>query len=176
MWFGHYHHIFFNLWTLSFLPSQMHWVGTLWMQLILQFYSNLFMKLCSWLMVLRYACNLDNIVTLFFISMWTNFSFPSCGYFLNVTPLTNLIQSFWWFARALLLVKRCVSAQDIITTFFQLAYFVIFRHIKGNEWVLCECNSSYSFLLIFSMETMHFHIAHTKMFWGELRFAFRQSA
>ena len=48
-----------------------------------------------------------------------------------------------------LMIPRCAHGLDIIIFFFfQLVNIVIFRHLRRNEWVLWEHNSSYSFILM----------------------------
>ena len=85
---------------------------------------------------------------------------PQCidsGYLGSATPHTILYQSFWNFAHAFSMVWRCAYGLDIILAFIfvtfslcELCHFLTSDSMKMFwQWVPCESNSSYNFILIF---------------------------
>ena len=143
-----------------FSASQMQWVGTFWVKLLLQFYFELFETLqtfCSW----------SEDVHVVWTSTYKYFYFPFfqrshvllshiqwVGTAWVQLPLQYSIPIFCKLCKCFVPgLKMCMRFQHchniIFSILLLLVNLVIFRHLIHNECVLCELNSSHSFISIF---------------------------
>ena len=142
-------------------------MGTLWAQLLIQFYTNL--KLCTRFlhglkMCIRFGYNHCIYFCYFFHSanfviFWPQILWKCCdsGYLVSATPHTILYWSFWNFVHVFAMVWRCAYGLDIILELIwslfplcELCHFLTSDSMKMLwQWVPCERNSSYNFILIF---------------------------
>ena len=120
---------------------------------------------CVFIIVWGYACGLDIIVRLFFVTfstLWTYavvFFWPQwidSGYLVSATPHTILCRSFWNFAHVFSMVWRCAYGLDIILALIFVPYstlrtlsFPDLRFYESVFTVPCERKSSYNFIPIF---------------------------
>ena len=85
---------------------------------------------------------------------------PQCidgGYLVSTTPHTILYRSVWNFAHVFSMVWRCACGLDIIlalifvtfSTLWTLSFSDLKFYETERQWVPCEHNSSYNFILIF---------------------------
>ena len=119
-------------------------------------------------MVWRYACCLDVILELIFVTfstLWTLSVFwpqilwkcRDSGYIVSATPHTIVYRSLWNFAHVFAMVWRCACGLDIILilifSLFQLCevcHFLTSDSMKVyRQWSPCKCNSLYNFMPIF---------------------------
>ena len=114
-------------------------------------------------MVGRCACGLDIILLDYFSSLFPLCELiflPQCinsGYLVSATLHTVLYRCFLNFARFLHGLKMCMwFGYNPCVNFCHFFHFVNFCHFLTSDsikvyrqWVPCECNSSYNFILIF---------------------------
>ena len=109
-------------------------MGVLWAQLLLQFFTVFFFKLCRCFlygvrMCMWFGYNCWIIFYHFFHFVNLVIFQPQCidsGYLVSATPHTILYQSFWNFAHVFSMVWRCAYGLDMILAFI----FVTFSTLR----------------------------------------------
>ena len=155
--------------SLSILPSpyrSRYLVGATSATVLYRFFQNITGVLVK---VWRYACGLDIILRLFFVTFFVKLNLAifwalpitkwmDRGYFVGATPPTVLYQFFRISIGVLVMVWRYACGLDIILRLFlllflqvELSHFSGIIHSKVNgQGIPYGCNSSYSFLPILS--------------------------
>ena len=162
---------FSTLRTLSFSDLRFYenvvTVGTLWAQLLIQFYTDLFetlyirhgLEMCIWFGYNPWInfCYFFHFVN--FVIFWPQILWKSrdSGYLVSATPHTILYLSLWNFAHVFAMVWRCARDLDVIlelifVTFYTLwtLSFLTSDSMKVyRQWLPCKRNSLYNFMPVF---------------------------
>ena len=143
-------------------------VGTLWAQLLIQFYTDLFelctcfrhgLEMCIWFGYNPWInfCHFFHFVN--FVIFWPQILWKSrdSGYLVSAAPHTILYQSLWNFAHVFAMVWRCARDLDIIlelifvtfSTLWTLSFLTSDSMKVYRQWLPCKRNSLYNFMPVF---------------------------